>query len=39
MKLMLFGKFSEINVLRCTLDSSASGTGYLEGSYDIMSRW
>jgi hypothetical protein len=39
MKLTLCGKYLEVIVLRCALDISASGTGYLEGSYNLMIRW
>jgi hypothetical protein len=38
MRLKLCAKFFEIIVLRSALDLSASGTGYLEGGYTLMSR-
>jgi len=38
MKLMLCGKFFEIIVLMCALGFSSSGTGYLEGCYNLRSR-
>ena len=39
MKLILCGKGFEIIVLRCAMDFSASGTGYLDGGYKLMSRY
>jgi hypothetical protein len=39
MKLILCGKDFVMIVLRYALDSSASGTGYLDGSYKLMSRY